>query len=842
MEVRCRICSRTEPFASVPLSSRPEASQETIFDMLAYCTQLEVSPDDSLPQRICSDCLRNLTGAFEFKRLCHQSDASFRQMLRQESRDGEPPPTPTKTDSDTCPTLVDGTSTKGPQRTITYQCCFKRCDRKTTDYVKLREHAKKNHQTRRRGNALRRRQDHHFVCAICMGGFSSRLEWNIHRALLRGVQRVYQCFRCSESFRTEEKLATHMVAGGCGQQEKKDEDKDEATDAQLVSLQQHLIRQILKAKATNGLVRINEKEYDTVLKNKAAFLGSWHRNELKNTSKRVKLFYVCEACNFRTEIRDEVVRHLEIGTCTQGFYMALGFRAVKLHYVQSLECKTCGYRTESTGNLKRHQLIHNHSGIRRNKITKQVAEREYPCEYCVRVFTTCNNRKRHRKTCAQVAGITISKEPLSIEDVTLCDQLRASKDNASKEECEEQQELLLTELKIEEYDPLEAMNQSAHEQEQTPEPPTKKVKRSSIGKTVPTCEICGYTTDKRGNFNRHLKTCRKKLPLKLSTVRHETFSTEGTLATRKASERCRQQKEDEKPIDNSLALPWQDLIRRILKAKATNGLVRLDEKEYDTVLENNASFLKRLHRVEWKHSSKQVKLFYVCEACNFRTEIRDEVLTHLDSGTCVEGFYMALGFRVVNVRCVQIFECKKCDFRTENTGNLRKHQRRRNHFEIRTIKTTKQVAEREYPCEYCGRVFTTSSNRKRHRSTCSRVPRSTISNVPIGPLTTTFEDTTSKEECEEHQESLLTELKVEEYDLQEAISQRTNDQQRVAEPPTKKVKGRRKRSPNGKTTALICKICGYTTDKRGNLNRHLKTCLLKVPPIQSTYFGSTDSE
>lgn len=198
--------------------------------MFTYCTQLEVSCDDLLPQKICCDCVGNLTSAFEFKRLCHQSDASFRQMLLQ-NQTVQPMPAETDPDIVLTPVEVHETLSEGcPQGMTTYHCCFKRCDQRTTDYNKLRDHAKKNHQTRRHGNAKRRRDEHRFVCAICMGGFSNRTEWNMHRALLQGVHRSFECTRCGQSFHEEDKLVVHMALKQCRKQAEGEEDGNKETD------------------------------------------------------------------------------------------------------------------------------------------------------------------------------------------------------------------------------------------------------------------------------------------------------------------------------------------------------------------------------------------------------------------------------------------------------------------------------------------------------------------------------------------------------------------------------------------------------------------------------------
>lgn len=49
----------------------------------------QISPDDSLPQRICGDCLTDLNASYAFRKLCHHSDEEFRQLLKNASPEFE---------------------------------------------------------------------------------------------------------------------------------------------------------------------------------------------------------------------------------------------------------------------------------------------------------------------------------------------------------------------------------------------------------------------------------------------------------------------------------------------------------------------------------------------------------------------------------------------------------------------------------------------------------------------------------------------------------------------------------------------------------------------------------
>ncbi|XP_058824610.1 PR domain zinc finger protein 5-like [Topomyia yanbarensis] len=82
MDRYCRVCARFDDFRRFSIMTVSQISDVGIDDMLIYCTQLEVSSVDSLPQQICGDCLSALNSAFRFRKLCFHSDTIFRQMLK----------------------------------------------------------------------------------------------------------------------------------------------------------------------------------------------------------------------------------------------------------------------------------------------------------------------------------------------------------------------------------------------------------------------------------------------------------------------------------------------------------------------------------------------------------------------------------------------------------------------------------------------------------------------------------------------------------------------------------------------------------------------------------------
>ncbi|XP_065094035.1 zinc finger protein 62-like [Ochlerotatus camptorhynchus] len=82
MDAYCRTCSGVGDTRVFNLSTVSQISSVRIEDMLIYCTQLEVTPEDNLPQQICFNCFMSLNSAFEFRKLCYKSDNAFRETLQ----------------------------------------------------------------------------------------------------------------------------------------------------------------------------------------------------------------------------------------------------------------------------------------------------------------------------------------------------------------------------------------------------------------------------------------------------------------------------------------------------------------------------------------------------------------------------------------------------------------------------------------------------------------------------------------------------------------------------------------------------------------------------------------
>ncbi|EAT43534.1 AAEL005028-PA [Aedes aegypti] len=551
MESSCRICRKTAAFEPVWLNSWSESLKELISDMYTYCTQLEVSYSDLLPQQICEDCLNRLTMAYDFRKLCRHSDALFREQLRRQKRSTI---TPVVVEAEGSEINMDWTI-KIPEESLasteqkklsdddkmldltdhgslTLKCCFEQCHETTEDYDKLVEHAAGSHEFERTDNELKRDANQNFICRICLKGFDSQTQRNMHQGFIQEIQRLHYP-RCGDSFTSGEEFLNHE-AKECPKEEKTFERLAEEKGSLL---REALIQRILAAKKTDELLRISPEE-QAIVKHKLFF--SRLRSELKYSRKQVKLYFICDTCNFRAASVKDVKLHLRGESCAKGYHLALGFCQVTLRRIQCLECVTCGHQCIYSKALRRHQERHNHRGIRRSVKVRQIIGRHLPCEYCGRVLASTASRKSHRSRCI----VAKSSNTAQILQGTSTGSTNMDPGEHSSNISDGKGEPFITEIKIEEFDPEDmGDHQIGHQEPKSEQTPTLSSKTRRKPKPASFyCVICSYATNKHGNLKRHLQICLGKVPPQQAAYYGEIVKQEMAKNFRKLApricERC----------------------------------------------------------------------------------------------------------------------------------------------------------------------------------------------------------------------------------------------------------------------------------------------------------------
>lgn len=82
MDRYCRTCYRTNGARMFDINAISQVTNVRIGDMVIYCLQIEISPYDLLPQKICETCLCSLNAMFMFRKHCYYSETELRKMLK----------------------------------------------------------------------------------------------------------------------------------------------------------------------------------------------------------------------------------------------------------------------------------------------------------------------------------------------------------------------------------------------------------------------------------------------------------------------------------------------------------------------------------------------------------------------------------------------------------------------------------------------------------------------------------------------------------------------------------------------------------------------------------------
>ncbi|XP_038115726.1 zinc finger protein 729 [Culex quinquefasciatus] len=199
---KCRTCSRTDKFKGISVNAFSESQQEPIYLMLVYCTQLQFSPNDVLPQRICQDCLALLDAAYAFWKQSRQRDAYLRDLVlglipASVETNRPVPQIPTISPEPVVPVVTAAppvskivptaaeTTLATPQ---SFWCCFRKCPKVTTNLADMEQHAKRDHFAGRLANEIQRGGAREHVCSVCCAGYDSLGTWEYHRMIQLGTR------------------------------------------------------------------------------------------------------------------------------------------------------------------------------------------------------------------------------------------------------------------------------------------------------------------------------------------------------------------------------------------------------------------------------------------------------------------------------------------------------------------------------------------------------------------------------------------------------------------------------------------------------------------------------
>ncbi|XP_055588856.1 zinc finger protein 91-like [Uranotaenia lowii] len=214
MDRYCRICRSINPDQCVSIYEEHEG--EIIANMITDCADILVSDEDDLPEKICNDCLGQLTKAYSLRQLIRESDAVLRELKVKQESDPlslelptdihQLPPEPGSSKKISYPDLDQIESVENfPFYTeITLKgmrCCA--CEEVFSDKDELYNHSQVWHpRSSERELAC-------FECAICHETFQTRFKLLSHNKRYESTK-IYNCTVCEVLFDAQYRLVQHQ--------------------------------------------------------------------------------------------------------------------------------------------------------------------------------------------------------------------------------------------------------------------------------------------------------------------------------------------------------------------------------------------------------------------------------------------------------------------------------------------------------------------------------------------------------------------------------------------------------------------------------------------------------
>uniref|UniRef100_A0A8D8N0L8 Zinc finger protein PLAGL2 n=1 Tax=Culex pipiens TaxID=7175 RepID=A0A8D8N0L8_CULPI len=395
---KCRTCPRTDNFLGISVNGFSETHEEPIYLMLVYCTQMQFSPNDALPQRVCPDCLASLDSAYAFWKQCRQRDAYLRDLvlgLLPASVETNRPvpeiptisPEPVVTAALPVPQIVATAAETTLATPQSFWCCFRKCPTVTTSLADMEQHAERDHFADRVANEVQRAPNREHVCSVCCAGYASLGSLEYHRMIQLGIRPK---FGVSAGETTEEPQGEEEEVEPKQQESAMDFEVSDAADEnatnstmpfEIVPIkeesyisdeQDESVQDALKCEAEKfdcphcGVEILSDEEKQRHLVCECPIL---HHQE--GSSKVQSLSKQCPRCRRPFNTSDGLERHISL--CTADKPDA------------KLTCPNCGSVFNAKANLSRHLKI------------GACLRDPYQCKYCFEKLPDIKSLNRHCK-------------------------------------------------------------------------------------------------------------------------------------------------------------------------------------------------------------------------------------------------------------------------------------------------------------------------------------------------------------------------------------------------------------------------------------------------------------
>ncbi|XP_039429802.1 zinc finger protein 729-like [Culex pipiens pallens] len=358
---KCRTCPRTDNFLGISVNGFSETHEEPIYLMLVYCTQMQFSPNDALPQRVCPDCLATLDTAYGFWKQCRQREAQLRRAISggtrtsfpEELSEPEDQPVP---EAPPVPEVAPAeTAAPTPQ---SFWCCFRKCPTVTTSLADMEQHAQQDHFADRVANEVQRAPNREHVCSVCCAGYASLGSLEYHRMIQLGIRSKFG------------------VSAGETTEKQQDGEKEEETKQQESAMDFEV------SDAADELATNSTMPFEIVPIKEESYISDEQDESVQDALKCEAEKFDCPHCGVETLSDEEKQRHL-VCECPILHHQEGSSKVQSL----SKQCPRCRRPFNTSEGLERHISL----------CTADKPDAKLTCPNCGSVFNAKANLSRHLK-------------------------------------------------------------------------------------------------------------------------------------------------------------------------------------------------------------------------------------------------------------------------------------------------------------------------------------------------------------------------------------------------------------------------------------------------------------
>uniref|UniRef100_A0A1B0EXM9 Uncharacterized protein n=1 Tax=Phlebotomus papatasi TaxID=29031 RepID=A0A1B0EXM9_PHLPP len=364
---------------SVPLEScrgclKPGKSHylfgdDDLIEKYKYCTQLQIEKDDGLSSFLCKLCHSHLQIAYNFKRMCRETNSVLRKLVRTLGKDGqeaEEPDRESKTEEDPLE-VTEGDESKNEEKEdeqIEYAEEIEELEEESIEVLEDEEippesqkESQEDSEAQEMSHRKQKYDDNRLQCPMCRKKYSCPQSLKLHMENTHGGVKRFYCDICNTRFTQKHSLQTHMMRH-----------TNERPFQCLVCKKGFRRKHILQ-------MHMNCHTGDTPYRCKKCNLGFRTTTALRNHGHNLKCPICSKTFHMIPSLQTHIQRHKRDPDGRAGPRLKM-----KVQHI----CDECGKSYSCKSVLEAHKVIH-------------TGEKPFKCQHCDKAFPLSASLKVHNR-------------------------------------------------------------------------------------------------------------------------------------------------------------------------------------------------------------------------------------------------------------------------------------------------------------------------------------------------------------------------------------------------------------------------------------------------------------